>query len=215
MSDKFLTPIDIAQTDDTTPPPAGHVRLQAKTNGSLVSRNPAGVETTLGSAAGSVTMSSQRLTTTQANSTVTPAVLTGFTFTIPPGKTALIDAILIFQAAATTTGGALGIRVAQGAGANANAVGAWNIDVALSGAAAATSLTDGDVYNVAAGANGLGEVLGTAVSATATNHYAIGKAIVKNNSTNVNTTVTIEFRSEVAGSAVTAQIGTSANVVIA
>lgn len=208
--DKFLVPIDLAQTDTVQNPPAGFTRIQAKTNGEIHAISPAGVVTNL--SGGSVSVQSARLTTTQANSTVTPAVLTGHTFTIPPGKTALINAILIATAAATTTGIAIGIRVAQGAGANGVARGAWNNDVALTSAAAATSLTDGDVYNVAAGANALGEVLGTAT--TAGNNYARGTAIVRNESTNVNTTITIEFRSEVAGSAVTAQIGTSATCIV-
>lgn len=152
------------------------------------------------------------VTATQANSTVTPAVLTGFTFTIPPGRTLKLDAILIFTAALTTTGAALGVRVAQGAGANGNAQGSASIEVALVGTAAATSLRDGDAFNVAAGASAFFEVLGT--GSTAGNNSAVADAIIRNNSTNVNTTVTVEFRSEVALSAVTAQIGTSATGIL-
>lgn len=210
MSDKFLVPIDLAQSDTVQNPAAGVTRVQAFTDGSIRTISSAGVQNNL--TAGSVSMQSARLTATQANSTVTPAVLTGHTFTIPPGKTALINANLAATAAATTTGIALGIRVAQGAGANGNAQGSWFITTALTSAAAATALEDGDIYNVAAGANALGEVLGTAT--TAGNNAASGTAIVRNTSTNANTTVTIEFRSEVAGSAVTAQIGTSATCVV-
>jgi hypothetical protein len=78
--------------------------------------------------------------------------------------------------------------------------------------AGAGALEDGDIYDIAAGTNFLGEVLGTAT--TAGNNGAAATAIVKNFSTNANTTITVEFRSEVAGSAVVAQIGTSATVVI-
>lgn len=208
--DKFLVPIDLAQSDTVQNPAAGFTRVQAFTDGSVRSISPAGAQVNL--TTGAVSMQSARLTATQANSTVTPAVLTGHTFTIPAGKTALIQANLAATAAATATGIALGIRVAQGAGANGNAQGSWFATVALTSAAAATALEDGDVYNVAAGANALGEVLGTA--STAGNNAASATAVVRNTSTNVNTTVTIEFRSEVAGSAVTAQIGTSATAVI-
>lgn len=207
--DKFLVPVDFAQSDTVTNPPAGFTRLQAKTDGKLYSVTPAGVQTDL---SGPVSMQAAFLAATQANSTVTPAVLTGHTFTIPPGKSALIQGNLVFTAAATTTGALYGIRVAQGAGANGNAQGSWYITVNISSAAAASGLEDGDAYNVAAGANAIGSVLGTAT--VAGNNGATATAIVRNTSTNANTTVTVEFASEVAGSAVTAQIGTGTTVVI-
>lgn len=152
------------------------------------------------------------LTATQANSTVTPAVLTGHTFTIPPGRTLKLAGQVIFVAAATTTGAGIGIRCAQGAGANANAVGSWATQVELSSAPTALGIADGDVFNVAGGANALGETLGTA--SVAGNNAAHFQTVIRNLSTNANTTVTVEFRSEVAGSAVTAQIGTSSAGII-
>lgn len=161
---------------------------------------------------GGLTLSEVIITSTQANSTVTPAVLNGCTFTLTPGQALSLDAILIFTAAATTTGGALGVRVTQAATANGNAQGAAHGYVNIQNAPGATGLADGDVFNVAAGANALFEVLGTAT--TAGNNAAHIKAIVRNTSTNVNTTVTVEFRSEVAGSAVTAQIGSGAVAMI-
>ena len=141
----------------------------------------------------------------QPNSTVTPVVLTGATFTLAPGQTGKFTAILVCTAAATTTGVAAGFRVAQGAGANAAARGSWGSYVNLANAPAATGLADGDVWTVAAGANAYGETLGTAT--TAGNNGLMVTAIVHNASTNATTTVTFEFRSEVAGSAVTAQVG--------
>lgn len=208
--DKFLVPIDLAQSDTVVNPASGFTRVQAFTDGSIRTISPAGAQVNLST--GAVSMQSARLTATQANSTVTPAVLTGHTFTIPPGKTALIQAQMAFTAAATTTGALYGIRVAQGAGANGNAIGSWFATVAVTSAAGAGALEDGDSYNVAAGANAIGSVLGTAT--TAGNQGASATAIVRNTSTNANTTVTVEFASEVAASAVTAQIGTSATVVI-
>lgn len=165
-----------------------------------------------GGGGGGATISKSILSSTQANSTVTPAVLTGCTFTLTPGQSLTLDAILIFTSAATTTGGALGVRVAQAASANANARGAAHGYVNLANAAAATGLADGDRFDVAAGANALFEVLGTAT--TSGNNAAHIKAVVHNFSTNVNTTVTVEFRSEVGGSAVTAQIGSGAVAII-
>lgn len=163
-------------------------------------------------AGGGMTLSEVIITSTQANSTTTPTVLTGCTFTLTPGQGLSLDAILIFTAAATTTGGALGIRVDQAATANGNAQGAAHGYVNIQNAAGATGLADGDVFNVTAGTNALFEVLGTAT--TAGNNAAHIKALVKNTSTNVNTTVTVEFRSEVGGSAVTAQIGSGAVALI-
>lgn len=211
MADTHLNPIDLAQTDQATNPPAGYTRIQAKTNGTVVLRSPAGVETSL---AGAVTMASALLTADQTNTTVTPAVLTGHTFTIPPGKTALIQGTLAYTGAATTTGALYGIRVAQAAGASANAQGSWFITNAIVNTAAATALEDGDVFNVAAGANAIGSVLSTGSTSATVPQGARLTAIVTNRSTNVNTTVTIEFASEVAGSAAIARIGTSATCII-
>lgn len=161
---------------------------------------------------GGATLAKSILSATQANSTLTPAVLTGCTFTLTPGQTLTLNAILIFTAAATTTGGALGIRVAQAAGASANAIGSAFGYVNIANAAAATGLADGDNFVVSGGANTLFEVLGTAT--TAGDNAAHIKAVVHNLAAAHNTTVTVEFRSEVNGSAVTAQIGSGAVALI-
>jgi len=166
----------------------------------------------VGGVGGIPTFQKHILSATQANNTVTPAVLGSCTFTLLPGQSLTLDAILIFTAAATTTGGALGIRVAQAAGASANARGSAHGYVNLSNAAAATGLADGDNFDVAAGASALFEVLGTAT--TAGDNAAHVKAIVINLAAAHNTTVTVEFRSEVNGSAVTAQIGSGAVALI-
>jgi len=161
---------------------------------------------------GGVTHTGAFLSSTQANSTITPAVLTGASFTIPPGKTGTFTAIVIFTAAATTTGIGCGFRVAQGSGASANARGSWLGYGNLNAAAAATGLSDGDAYNVAASANTYGELLTTGT--TAGNNSVLVSAVITNPSTNANTTVTFEFRSEVATSAVTLQIGSGVTAVI-
>ena len=154
------------------------------------------------------------LTATQANTTVTEAQLTDHLFTLPPGMSATVSGILVFTGAGITTGAYYGIKVTQGAGANGNAVGSWQAKVNLSSAATATGLEDGDVFSLAGGATtpaGAG-VLGTAT--VAGNNSAWLSCIVKNNSTNANTTIQVMFRSETAGSAVTAQIGTAATCII-
>jgi hypothetical protein len=163
-------------------------------------------------AGGSLSLSRSILTATQANSTTTMAVLTGCSFTLTPGQSITLSANLIFTSAATTTGGVLGVRVTQAASANANATGSAVAYVNIANAAGATGLCDGDVFDVAGGANSLFAVVGTAT--TAGNNAARIEAVVWNRSTNVNTTVAVEFRSEVGGSAVTAQIGSGAVAII-
>lgn len=165
-----------------------------------------------GGGGGGATLAKSILTATQANSTTTPAVLNGCTFTLTPGQTLTLHAILIFTAAATATGGALGIRVAQAAGASANAIGSAFGYVNITNAAASSGLADGDAFNVGAGANTIFQVLGTAT--TAGNNAAMIKAVIHNLAAAHNTTVTVEFRSEVNGSAVTAQIGSGAVALI-
>lgn len=161
---------------------------------------------------GSVSVGKAILSATQANSTVTAAVLTGATFTLTPGQTGTFTAIVIFTAAATTTGIGAGFRVAQAASADANARGSWRTYTNISSSRAATGLSDGDVFNVAANANTYGEMVSTAT--TAGNNSCMVTAIVTNASTNVNTTVTFEFQSEVNASAVTAQIGSGVTAII-
>ena len=159
-----------------------------------------------------VTVANAFLSGTQANSTVTPVVLTGATFTLLPGQSGTFTAVLICTSAAIGTGIGAGFRVAQAATADAPARGAWTGYVNLSSTETATGLSDGDVYNVAANANAYGELLGTAT--TAGNNMMTVSAVVQNASSNVTTTVTFEFRSEVAASAITAQIGSGVTAMI-
>lgn len=173
-------------------------------NGSLSIEDTSGLQSALDSLPTGV---KAVLSATQTNTTVTPAVLTGHTFVVPPGKTLNITSILIATAAATGTGIALGVRVSQPSGASGAAIGSWRGTVHLSSTASATGLSDGDSWNVAANSNVLGEILGTAT--TAGNNPATIDAIVFNTASAHSTTVTVEFRSEVGGSAVVAQIGTA------
>lgn len=152
------------------------------------------------------------ITATQANSTLTPAVLGTATFTIPAGKKAVISGNLIFTAAATTTGAFFGVTVTQPTGADGNATGSVTAYINITSAAAATGLNDGDVFNVAANATATVGTLSTAT--TAGNNPATLCCVIHNRSTNASTTVDVVFRSEVNASAVTAQIGSGATCVI-
>jgi hypothetical protein len=153
------------------------------------------------------------LTTTQPNTiSATPTVLTGHTFTVPARKTINLNSILVFTTAATTTGCKHAIRVAQANGANGNAQGAVFIYTNISSAAANSGISGGGNVNIASNTNLEVSILTT--STTTGNNTSYLNTIIKNTSSNVNTTVTVEFATEVAGSAVTAQIGTSAYAVI-
>jgi hypothetical protein len=146
------------------------------------------------------------LTSTQANSTTTSAVLTGHTFSIPPGKVLTLTGQVICTAAATTTGFAVGIRVSQPNGAGGNAVGSAVIQVAVTNTASASQLYDGTGFDLAANTSSFLQVIGTGTGTGA--NAASYQLSIRNDGTSGATTVTIEFASEVAASAVTAQPGT-------
>jgi hypothetical protein len=148
------------------------------------------------------------ITTPQVNSTTTAVTLTGHTFSIPPGKTLTVLGRLIFTSAATTTGAFYGYEAIQPVGADGNLQGSWFAEVNLSSAAAATSLTDGDALDLAAGATLAAGVLGT--SSVAGNNAAMINLTFKNTSTNVTSSVSLQFRSEISTSAITAVVGTNA-----
>lgn len=148
------------------------------------------------------------ITTSQANSTTTAADLTGHSFSIPAGKTLMLTGRMIFTSAATTTGAFYGFSATHPVGADGNLQGSWFAEVNLSSAAAATSLTDGDALDLAANTTLAAGVLGTA--SVAGNNAATINLAFKNTSTNVTSTVSLQFRSEVAASAITAVVGTNA-----
>lgn len=147
------------------------------------------------------------LETAQTNSTVTPVTLTGHTFVIPPGETLKLDSVFVFSTTAATTGALLGLKVSQAAGANSQAKGSVYIDVGMTSAAAATALSGGGVFLVAANTNATVSCRGTASSG---NTPCKLSAIIKNTATVGDTTVEVVFASEVAGQVITALIGTAA-----
>lgn len=147
------------------------------------------------------------LTAPLVNSTITATDITNHSFSIPPGKTLTLLGRLIFTSAATNTGAFYGYSANHPLGADGNLIGSWFAEVNLSSAAAATSLTDGDSIDLAANTTLAAGVLGTA--SVAGNNSAMINLALKNASTNVTSTVSLQFRSENAGTAVTAQIGTN------
>jgi hypothetical protein len=159
-----------------------------------------------------LTYYAKRLTAIQSTSGLGLTTLNGFGFTIPPGQSMTIFGVLIFTAAATTTGINYGINVLQETGANGNAVGSYSADVTLSSSPAATALQDGDVINVAQNSNVNYTILGTA--STAGNNSAKFMAQITNLSTNGSTFVNFVFASEVAGSSVSVQINSVATALI-
>lgn len=150
----------------------------------------------------------------QVNSTTTPQTLNNHTFIIPPQKTLELSGRLIATTAATTTGVYYGVLVQQGAGANASATGSWYCHVNIVATAAATGLSDGDVISVNGGGSYSGGVLGTGSSGATTPVGGFITVGIKNHSTNANTTVSLQFRSEVANRDATARSGTCASGVI-
>jgi len=147
------------------------------------------------------------ITTPQANSTNVPADLTGHSFSIPPGKTLTLIGRMIFTSSSTTSGGFYGYSATQPAGADGNLQGSWFCEVAVNSAAAATTLVNGDSINLAANSTLAAGVLGTAT--VAGNQVAMINLAFKNTSTNVTSTVSLQFRSENNGQTTTAQIGTN------
>ena len=159
-------------------------------------------------AAVSASFVSALITTPQAITSVTATDLTGHVFSIPPGKTLTLLGRLIFTSSSTTSGGFYGYSATQPAGADGNLIGSWFAEVNLNSAAAATSLTDGDSIELAANTTLAAGVLGTA--SVAGNNSAMINLAFKNTSTNVTSTVSLQFRSENAGATTTAVVGTNA-----
>lgn len=159
-----------------------------------------------------ISMITSVLNGTQVNSTIVPITISGQVFTLPPGKKCTVKGIFIFTAAAITTGAFYGFVITQSPGADGNAQGSWYGQVNLSSIASATGISDGDAINVIGGVSLASGILGTAT--TAGNNSAYIDMTIANTSTNVNTTIELQFRSEVAVSEVVARIGTSMNVII-
>jgi hypothetical protein len=134
-----------------------------------------------------------KLSADVANSTITLASVTGLSFNAAPNTTYIVELVGAFQSAATTTGIALALSLPAG--------------TAVAGLAQhATSLTVmAPIEQIAAGAS-IGVTSG--VRAAATNTPVFGRWIIQTAA--AAGIVQLQFRSEVAGSAVTIRAGLSA-----
>ena len=139
----------------------------------------------------------KKLTATQANSTVTPADITQLVTALEANSVYRIECFITFQAAATTTGLALGFTSVAGTKNQIEVV------VPLSSGAIANAVRK-TFPNATETVTG--EVLGTGVTAVNSDHTARMSGLIHTTSAG---NWTPRFRSEVAGSAVTLQVGSS------
>jgi hypothetical protein len=165
--------------------------------------NQAALQTAVGAPVGV----SAFLASTQSTTSTTYATLTNHTFTIPPSKSLVLTGQVVFQSSVSTCGMGLYIPALQGASPNGGIVASGFISVAAAAGSAASALQGGGAINNPSG-GGIGPVVGTAVLPTGTDHIAAYQATIKNNATNVSTTVNVQFAIETGSATVTAQVGT-------
>lgn len=197
--DKLLTYLDIAQEDGTQNPAAAHSRVKAKTNGAVVSRSPAGVESTLGGSLAIFFGSGARVGTGLE-------VIPGTTFTLPPGKNAYVVGLGLASGISVSGGTTtFGFRLQQGAGANAPAVCSFEVkllNTGSGGAAVADGLRNAGVLSVAAGATADAVTTRNSTFGDPSGNKAVAK--ITNTSTNADTTVSLVRQSSAGVAAGTA-----------
>lgn len=137
------------------------------------------------------------MTATQASTSTTLANVTQLVLPMVANGVYRIECFVTFQSAATTTGLNLGISTPAGC---KNLV---EIVVPITSTAAASQLRT--IFPSAAVASNAGNVLGTGVTATGSNHTARISGIIVNGATAGNCQIT--FATEVSASAVTLQTG--------
>ena len=136
-------------------------------------------------------LTTARLSTDVTNSTVTAADVTGLAVALAANSTYAIDARVMFQTAATTTG----IRLTQGVPAGATVVAQWNTP---------TSLTASTLANQRAADTGAAS---TAIDTANANTLATASVQVITGATAGN--LQIRFASEVAASNVVVKAGSN------
>lgn len=147
--------------------------------------------------------SSAVMTATQQSTSVTLANITQLVLPVVENAAYQITAFVTFQSAATTTGLNLGIDTPTG---SRNMV---EIVVPITSTAAASQLRT--IFPNAAVATNAGNVVGTGVTAINSNHTAMITGVIR---TGANAGVCqLKFASEVAGSAITLQIGSELQLV--
>lgn len=146
---------------------------------------------------GGLTAASAVMTSTQASTSTTYADITQLVLPMVANGVYYVECFVTFQSAATTTGLGLGFTSPTGCRCMCEIV----VPIVSTAAASALRTT----FPNAAVATNTGNVLGTGVTAINSNHTARISGIVRNGSTAGN--FQIQFRTEVASSAVTLQIG--------
>lgn len=154
-------------------------------------------------AATPVTFQSAVMTATQASSATALANVTQLALAMVANGVYRIDCFVTFQSAATTTGLNLGLSTPAGA---RNMV---EIVVPITSAASATQLRT--IFPNAMVASNAGNIIGTGVSVSSSNHTARISGIIRNGATDGNCQV--QFSSEVSGSVVTLQVGSELQLI--
>lgn len=142
------------------------------------------------------TLQAAVLAATEASSVAALANVAGLALPMVAGGVYQVSAFVTFVSAATGTGLHLGFATPAGCRPM------LEVTVPVASAAAATQLRK--IFPTATETN-VGAVLGTGVTAVASNHTAMVGGLVRNGATAGNFQLT--FASEVAGSAVTLQVG--------
>lgn len=167
----------------------------AGTAGQALISGGAGVLPTWGTIVSSQVL---RLTSTQQSTATALANVTQLVGTLAASSTYLVNCFVTFQSAATTTGLNLGFTSPTGCRPMVEIV------VPITSTAAASQLRT-TFPNAAATTSG--NVIGTGVTATGSNHTAMISGIIVNDTTAGS--FQIQFATEVAASAITLQIGST------
>jgi hypothetical protein len=146
-----------------------------------------------------------QLTSDVSNNTVTDAVITALDFILPAGKSIDLMTLLPFEAAATTTGIGIGVKLSTSVGANGNVLGTLKTESRISATSSASVV---NVVDLGANATVSYDSL-SGVSTVGVSNVVTITGILKNYSTNTDASVQIVFRSEVAGSNITIKKGAS------
>ena len=143
-----------------------------------------------------------RMASTQASTVTTLANINQLSLAMEANGVYQVDAFVTFQSAATTTGLGLGFTAPSGATCGLEVV------VPITSTAVSTQLRT--IFPNASATSNSGSVLGTGVTASNSNHTARISGIVRNGATAGN--FQLQFRSEIASSAITLQIGSELHI---
>lgn len=146
------------------------------------------------------------LSADETSNVTTERDVSEFTVVVPPGKVCSLQGLFFFNTVVATTGAYLGFRVQQGVG-DGPARGGFFIENSVAATGSASSIVDGDLFNVASGVNAIQlGVLATGATVGASTPCIL-QAVLKNTSTNANTEFVIRIRSEIAASQITLKAG--------